>query len=402
LPPPQSPPLRLVLRGADIKTSSSLECMFSTGTTAPATWLNSTAASCVVPAHSSPATTTVALTVNSQEPLTNALSFEYVSLPTIDSIEPVVGGRAGGAIITVTGSSFLPSAYTMCDFDGILLPSSYISPSEITCVSPPGHPTDVNTTLVVTVDGGSTFSSSYETFRYNDVRVVSVSPPSGSVAGGNSVTVIGTGFEDSVHLKCHFGPYPAASVTLVSSTEIVCVAPEVSVVGSVPLEVSVNGNAEITEDLVQYSFTADMSVSALSPLTGAAAGGTSVLVRGYNFPDAPGLTCRFNSSPLGDVPARFISSTEIECTAPSIATLGLSNPLAVSFAVSGNGESFPATTSTFTYTPAASATSVTPSFGSLSGGTAVSVAGTGFEFTPSSKCRFGTTAVDAGYVSPTE
>jgi hypothetical protein len=63
--------------------------------------------------------------------------------------------------------------------------------------------------------------------------VTAVSPTSGSRAGGNTVTITGTGFQSGA--KVGFGSTQATSVTFVSATQLTVVAP--SGVGTVPVTV---------------------------------------------------------------------------------------------------------------------------------------------------------------------
>jgi uncharacterized protein (TIGR03437 family) len=55
-------------------------------------------------------------------------------------------------------------------------------------------------------------------------KVTAISPPSGSTAGGNTVTITGTGFTGATTVD--LGTVSATSFTVVSSTQITFVAPK--------------------------------------------------------------------------------------------------------------------------------------------------------------------------------
>ncbi len=120
------------------------------------------------------------------------------------------------------------------------------------------------------------------------------------------------------------------------------------------------------------------TLSQVSPPTGPAAGGTTVTVTGTRFSKSPGATTvDFGTTPGTGVVCA--STTSCTVTAPS----GFG---AVPVTVVVGGDTSPVPT-TFTFVP--SVTSVTPNSGVPSGGTAVTVNGTGFDTAGGTTLAFG-------------
>jgi hypothetical protein len=107
-----------------------------------------------------------------------------------------------------------------------------------------------------------------------------VSPSSGPVAGGTSVTITGTGFATGATVS--FGG-TNASATVVGSTTINAVAPAHSA-GSVNVVVTNPGgqSGTLTGGFV-YASAAPPTVSGITPNSGPTTGGTSVTINGSAF-----------------------------------------------------------------------------------------------------------------------
>lgn len=129
-----------------------------------------------------------------------------------------------------------------------------------------------------------------------------------------------------------------------------------------------SGHTTMGGTLVVNAAPAAPAISSFTPMSGPASGGTVVAINGSNFQN--GATVKFGST--AGVGVTFNSSTSISTMSPAQAagdvTITVTNP---------DGQS--ATLGTFTYTAAGPAiTSVTPSGGSVAGGTVVTINGSGF------------------------
>ena len=118
-------------------------------------------------------------------------------------------------------------------------------------------------------------------------------------------------------------------------------------------------------------------------------------MHGFNFVDSDSLHCRFGGNGVA-VPARWISSSKVECVAPAH-TKG-----SVAVEVTMNNADYTANGVAFDFVDDALLTSVTPTIGPSSGGTTLTLKGSGFVFSPHLQVRFGLHSVPATFVSSTE
>ncbi len=111
-------------------------------------------------------------------------------------------------------------------------------------------------------------------------QIGTITPSSGPVAGGTSVTISGTGFATGATVS--FGG-TNASATVVGSTTINAVAPSHS---SGPVNVVVTnpgGQSDTETNGYVYAAAPAPTVGGITPNTGPSAGGTSVTINGTNF-----------------------------------------------------------------------------------------------------------------------
>lgn len=206
--------------------------------------------------------------------------------------------------------------------------------------------------------------------------VTSVSPAFGTTAGGNTVTINGSGFDGGI-ISVNFGSTAATSKTLVSSTQITAVVPA-HLPGTV--QVTLTGSQGPTASSAPYYYGNAPAISSLNPASGASAGGTSVVIHGNNFTGATDVS-------FGGTPATsFVVNSSIQITAvtPAHAT-GFSDVI-----VTNPSGTATRTNSYYFLAPPPVVTSVTPSSGSVNGGTSVVL--TGSNFTGTSSVSFGGTA----------
>lgn len=98
------------------------------------------------------------------------------------------------------------------------------SPTSITATSPPGTTGTVDVT--VRTIGGTSAPSASDRFTYGPPTITRLSPDSGSTAGGETVTIAGTGFGSSgIQTAFAFGSAPAANVECDSTTQCTVVSP---------------------------------------------------------------------------------------------------------------------------------------------------------------------------------
>ncbi|MFI9412935.1 IPT/TIG domain-containing protein [Nocardia gamkensis] len=188
--------------------------------------------------------------------------------------------------------------------------------------------------------------------------ITSVSPTTGPTSGGNSVVITGTGFTGPTTVR--FGA-TATTFTLDSDTQITAIAPP----GTGTVQVTV-ANAGGTSNGFPYTYVVQPPVvAAVIPNSGPSTGGTLVLIVGTGF---TGVT----SVNFGATPATLF--------------FGVSSTLIIAIAPPGTG-TVPVTVTTpagtspgvpYTYVSVPTLISVTPNTGPVTGGTAVTITGTGF------------------------
>ena len=111
-----------------------------------------------------------------------------------------------------------------------------------------------------------------------------LSPTTGPAAGGTLVTITGTSFTGATAVD--FGTTPATNLTVVNDTTITADSPAGT--GTVDVTVTTPAGTSPTSAADQFTFAAVAAptVTALSPTTGPATGGTTVTITGTGFTGA--------------------------------------------------------------------------------------------------------------------
>ena len=185
--------------------------------------------------------------------------------------------------------------------------------------------------------------------------VLSVSPSSGSDNGGTLVTITGTNLVSGA--AATFGGTDASDVTVVSSTSITAMT-RAATAGAVTVLVT-NPNDQSASLNSGYTYTANPTLTSVSPSSGSVSGGTLVTITGTNF--ASGATVTFGGTAATKV--TFVSSTSITVTTPVQTAGGVSVVVTNSNGLSGtlaNGFIYNATPSTIKFVQVAAATPQTP------------------------------------------
>gem|GEM_PF-642041 len=123
-------------------------------------------------------------------------AFTYNVLPDIIRVIPDNGRLAGGTMITIRGSSFLPGARVLISTEtGTLKTASsveVVSPETIMALTPPGNPGPKD---VIVRNPDKQEMILPEGFTYNPMpTIIRITPDHGTSAGGTKLTIEGTGF----------------------------------------------------------------------------------------------------------------------------------------------------------------------------------------------------------------
>ncbi len=314
----------------------------------------------------------VVATSGGSSPTTPADVFTWVPAPVVTGISPAIGPVTGGSPVAISGSGF--TGATAVSFGGSPATSfTFVSDTDITATAPAGAGSG---DVVVTTAGGPSATSSADIFTWVAAPVVTgISPAAGPAAGGTPVTITGTGFTGASGVS--FGSTPATSFALVSDSVMTAVAPPG--VGTGDVVVTAAGGPSATSSADVFTWIARPVVTGISPATGPLAGGTSVNVTGSGFTGASAVS-------FGGTPATaftVVDGGRITATAPAGSGSG---DVVVT---APGGTSATSTADVFTWLAAPVVTSISPSAGPTSGGTSVTIAGSGF--TGATGVSFGST-----------
>jgi hypothetical protein len=333
------------------------------GTTATTSFTVSSDSSLTVASPAGTGTVDVTVTTASGTSATSS-GDQFTYSPTVTGISPAAGPLGGGKLVTITGTGF--TGATLVDFGAnnpAPTPLTFVSPTLIQVDSPPGvGVVDVTVTTPV----GTSTRSPADLFTYEAAPTVTgLSPGVGSLAGGTLVTITGTGFVGAKTVD--FGPNnPATDVTDVNATTITAYSPAGAGTGAVDVTVTAAGGTSSTSPADQFAYVAAPVLSSLSPASGPAAGGTTVAIIGTGFSAATAVD--FGTTPAMDLTVVSENSITVESPAGT-------GTVDVTVTTPG-GTSATSVSDRFAYGPTVSA--ISPPAGPLSGGTLVTITGTGF------------------------
>lgn len=366
------------------------------------------------------------------------LTFQYYDDIEIFRVRPANGPASGGTVVRVSGSGFLNLPQTACQFGvGEPTPARVIDAQTLVCsttslFSSMGFPAEAKDTYVknmsrvekgaalrVTMNGVDFVPTNTSvSFLYDDdMDVTALAPSRGPETGGVRVLVHGSGFRPDERLACRFG-LQVVSAEYVRSDTVACLAPPQARLSKVLVSVTVNGqdfSPEQGSSMVgvgddgytegpMFTYTDRASVLILQPNKGPTRGGTKVHVSGVNFADTSTMLCRF-----GEVvtTAIFYSTEALTCMSPAVPVgtgrvyLDVTETNTHQF-LPGGFQSLEVTSDSdnnptvwtdsgveFTFMDDAEVLAAFPSSGPASGGTQVSLTGSGFEDLPELGCRFG-------------
>ena len=234
---------------------------------------------CTVPAQGSNASPALLHVVSNGVDFPNPPSFNYSSgaTPSITSISPTTGGS--GQALNISGSNFV-SGQTSVTIGDTTCAVTTVSATSITCTVGAGPAG--NQPLVVSV--ASVGTSNANTIFIYDLQITSASPAEGSFGGGQTMNIVGDGFNSS-SLNVTICGQACRSVSALSNTQLTCVT--ASAASSPPsqqctLIVSVGGLSQNTSYTYRANLTA--TVTSISPMRGGTGGGTLLTITGTNFP----------------------------------------------------------------------------------------------------------------------
>jgi outer membrane protein assembly factor BamB len=302
--------------------------------------------------------------------------------PTVTGVSPDAGPSQGGSSVTITGTNLTGATQINFGPNNPVDIYTVTSPTTIIATSPTGKGT---VDVTVTTPGGTSVTSAADQFTFisGPPVITNVSPNSGPVTGGTTVTITGTGFTDAGAVD--FGPANVSTNwTIVNFSTIIATAP-VGQLGAYDIQVSnPSGNSTpVAADKYTYTTPPVPTISAVSPASGPSTGGTTVTITGAGLTG----TSSVDFGP-GNPSAVYTvnSDTSITATVPP-GTLGAVDVTVVT----AGGTSTTSAADRFTYTapPPPTVTGVSSSSAPI--GTVLTITGTNL---------MGATAIDFGPGNP--
>ncbi len=292
--------------------------------------------------------------------------------PAVTALTTSDGPITGGPLVTISGTGF--TGATAVDFGTVAASFIVVSDTQITATAPPQAAGTVDVT--VTAAGGSSLAGVADQFSYLPVPVITgIAPNAGASGGGTSVTITGTGFTGATAVS--FGAAAAVGFTVVSDTELTATAPA-GAIGSVDVSVATPGGTSAAVTADRYTYAPAPAITNIVPAAGPASGGTAVTIAGTGFTGATAVSFGNQAAPAFTVH----SATQITATAPAQAAS------TVDVTVTTPGGTSPAVAADqYSYLPAPAITKISRTAGPDSGGTAITITGSGF--TGASAVSFG-------------
>jgi hypothetical protein len=275
---------------------------------------------------------TVDITVTTAEgtsALSSADQYAYEPIPAVSSVSPNAGVAAGGNTVMVMGTLFTDvtqvtvgsvNITTACGGTPTVPCFAFVSATQVNVEDFPSGSGNVD--ITVTTPGGTSPTTAADTYAYAPVPSVSkVTPNHGSINGGTSVTVTGTGFEPAgtnrnfTTTRVSVGsvavtttPCPGAPTApcynVNSATQIFMEDFPPHAVGSVDIAATTIGGTSALSNADKFFYGATFpTVTFLSQKYGAEKGGAVVTITGTNFSSTGGITVTDVFFGSTDVPA---------------------------------------------------------------------------------------------------
>jgi hypothetical protein len=171
---------------------------------------------------------------------------------TITKLSPNKGPAAGGTTVTITGTNF--TGTTAVTFGSVSATSFKVkSATLLTAVAPPEVAKAVDVT--VTTPNGTSVISSLDHFKFGPPTVTKLSASSGSILGGATITVTGTGFGLGAEATLFkFATTEATTVNCISNTTCTVVVPS-HAAGVVDVTATVSGQSSPKGVADQYTYS---------------------------------------------------------------------------------------------------------------------------------------------------
>jgi hypothetical protein len=237
-------------------------------------------------------------------------------------ISPNQGSTGGGTLVTITGTNL--TGTTAVKFGGKSATSvTNVSPTQVTAVSPSGTGT---VGVTVTTPGGT--SNPVPFFYVGAPFKSSLGADSGPLAGGNTITLEGTGLSTATSVS--FGGV-TATPTVTSDSSLSVTVPAGAAAGPVSVSVTTAGG---TNNGLSYTYIDTPTIGTIAPDEGSTSGGTAVTITGTNLGSTDSVTFDGVAAPFAVINATTLSAVTPPGTAGAVDVV-VTNPAGSATAVGG-------------------------------------------------------------------
>lgn len=275
---------------------------------------------------------TVDVTVRKPDGTTGTLpnGFTYIApppppSPVVTSVSENNGYLTGGTSVYVNGSNFTSGSRVFFGPNEATNVSLESSTKLQATVPASGSAGAVNVTVISASGTQGLLANGYTYKLYPTPVIDQVTPNSGLVTGGETITIQGSNF--FIGLKVYFGTTEAV-VSSITSTQLNVVSPASSTIGPVDLKiVNTDGTQGSKSNGYTYLALPSPVISQVTPNNGLTAGGEHVFIRGSNFQN--GVKVFFGANEASIV--TYYADGYLEVVAPATLTAGavdvqLTNP----------------------------------------------------------------------------
>ena len=199
--------------------------------------------------------------------------------PWISRVWPATGSSAGGDRVAITGHHF--TGISTARFGGVSGTNLVVvSDTRITVTTPADAVGNFRVRLV----GPGRSSGRDITYEFVDPPTVTgVSPSSGPIVGGTTVTVTGTHLGETCCVRV--GGVTATDLDVISDRMLTVTTPA-HAAGDVRVRVFTPDTSSSRSSPVGFTYLAGPAVTGISPSSGPTAGGTTVTITGTGFSGA--------------------------------------------------------------------------------------------------------------------
>ncbi|MBA2664178.1 MAG: IPT/TIG domain-containing protein, partial [Bradymonadaceae bacterium] len=310
--------------------------------------------------------------------------FDYTADISVDSIVPRRLPTQGGVEVQIHGNGF--ASPMGVSFSGRSAARVEVVHETLLRVVVPAHPRGLADLRLTSPSQSVVIEQAVE--YYEPLSIERVTPSSGPLAGGQSVTLQGKGFNSATEV--YFGQARAQVQSVDAGAGSIRVLTPAASAGLSAVSVKNATDNFRLDDAYFYRANGALRLGALHPNFGPTTGGTEVWLVGYGF-DVANLRIRFGAT-LATVINAGPDHALVRAPAGSVGSVDV-------VMLSGTNE-LDRVVNGFDYRAAITIDSLTPTTGSATGNQSVTIKGSGFS--GAERVYFGTLSAGFQIISPTE